>query len=250
MTQMVDEVSTSSRSPSFDDAWEAVAEVEGWLTCGQAQALFDGARNAPAGAIVEIGSHRARSTIMLARGAGAGRHIHAIDPFDNPRWGGGAESLRIFRDNIERAGVAHMIEPFRGVSAEALESWNGGPVGLLYIDGAHDLPSVLIDIDGWGPHVAPGGLVFIHDAFSSIGVTRAILKRHLANRRFRYVSSVRSLALFRREQMSVPQAVWNGVRIGARLSYFGRNLAVKVARRRGWQWPQAALRHVDAVDPY
>jgi predicted O-methyltransferase YrrM len=170
MTDVMEDVRTSS-SCSFDEAWGAVADVEGWLTRGQAQALFDGARNAPDGAIIEIGSHHGRSTIILARGAGSGTRIHAIDPFDNARWGGGEQSLRIFRDNIERAGVAHMIHPFRGISAEAVESWSGGPIALLYIDGAHDLASVLIDIDGWEPHVVSGGLVFIHDAFSSMGVT-------------------------------------------------------------------------------
>jgi predicted O-methyltransferase YrrM len=245
MTAVMDDTNIT-----FEQAWDAVSEVEGWLARGQAAALFNGARQMPEGAIVEIGSHRGRSTIILAKGARAGTAIHAIDPFDNPRWGGGDASLRIFEDNVARAGVQHMIQPFRGVSAEARENWNGGPIGLLYIDGAHDLPSVLIDIDGWEPLVVQRGFVFIHDAFSSVGVTKAIIRRHLACRSFKYIGSVRSLACFQRESLSLPLSIWNGVRVAAKLPYFGRNLAVKVARRRGWQWPQAALGHVDAVDPY
>jgi predicted O-methyltransferase YrrM len=250
MTMTTEEVKPATLPATFEDAWAGVADVEGWLTRGQAEALFNGARQAPRGAIVEIGSHHGRSTIMLAKGAMPGTRIYAIDPYMDTRWGGGEAALTTFKRNIADAGVDAMITSIRGLSHEARKNWDGGPIALLYIDGAHDLDSVLKDIDDWEPLVVEGGLVFIHDAFSSIGVTRAIMKRHATNRNFKYLGAVRSLAKFRRETLSLSGAALNGARLGGRLTYFGRNLAVKVARRRDWVWVQRALCHHDPVDPY
>ena len=56
-------------------------DVEGWLTEAQA-ARLDGCARAvpPGGRIVEIGSFRGRSTIVLARAAAAGVEVVAVDP--------------------------------------------------------------------------------------------------------------------------------------------------------------------------
>ena len=103
----------------------------------------------------------------------------AVDPFDDPRWGGGPELLEAFTNTLARFGLENDVQPFRGVSSEASARWHGASIGLLFVDGAHDRSSVLADIDGWFPFVAPGGLIFFHDAFSSIGVTRALTERLL-----------------------------------------------------------------------
>lgn len=235
----------------FDEVWRTVCGLEGWMSRGQAMELFNAARRIPAATnIVEIGSHRGRSTILLAKAAPEGTRVFAIDPFIDPRWGGGASSESIFRDNLARAGVADSVEVFRGTSEQALSRINVGRIGLCYIDGAHDLPSVLIDIDGWEPLVATGGAVCIHDGFSSVGVTKAILRRHLLNRRFRYTTSVRSLVVFTRKDLSMIESAASMGRMAARLPYFARNLLVKVSRRRGWTGIQRALGHTDACDPY
>ena len=58
---------------TFDEAWAAAADVDGWMTRGQAEALYDAAaRVRPGGRIVEIGSFRGRSTIILASAAAGG----------------------------------------------------------------------------------------------------------------------------------------------------------------------------------
>jgi predicted O-methyltransferase YrrM len=57
---------------------DAALALEGWLTEAQARRLFACATAArPAGAVVEIGSFRGRSTVVLALGAGS---VVAIDP--------------------------------------------------------------------------------------------------------------------------------------------------------------------------
>jgi predicted O-methyltransferase YrrM len=234
----------------FDEAWAAVDELEGWMSVGQARVLFDAARGLETGSIVEIGSHRGRSTILLALAAGAGVSIVAVDPFDDPRWGGGAESLDIFRENLQRAGVEDRVQIVRATSEEAARSWDGGDVSLVYIDGAHDRPSVLSDIDGWSSRLAEDGLLFVHDAFSSTGVTVAVLQRFLGRRGFSYLGAQRSLVMFRKSEPSAMTAAVSSARLLARLPYFARNLAVKVALRHGWHRVSRALGHKDEGAPY
>ncbi|MFT4616611.1 MAG: putative O-methyltransferase YrrM, partial [Halioglobus sp.] len=58
-----------------------VADVEGWMTPGQAATLYDSAVNCAAGGrIVEIGSFQGRSTIVLASAADPSVDVIAIDP--------------------------------------------------------------------------------------------------------------------------------------------------------------------------
>ena len=63
-------VSDAVSATTFDEAWAAVADVEGWMTRDQGEALDAAARRCPpAGTIVEIGSFQGRSTIVLALAA-------------------------------------------------------------------------------------------------------------------------------------------------------------------------------------
>ena len=65
----------------FESVRERLGGVEGWLTDAQAQRLFARAAGLRAPArIVEIGSFRGRSTIVLASAASEGVDVVAIDP--------------------------------------------------------------------------------------------------------------------------------------------------------------------------
>jgi predicted O-methyltransferase YrrM len=221
---------------SFAKAWAHADGVDGWLTQPQGRALFDAATKVPAGrAAIEVGSHRGKSTILLASGLTDGVTLTAIDPFDDPRWGGGPESLEIFKANLERAGVTDRVELHRGLSKEAASAWSGPPVALAWIDGAHDRDSVLLDIDGWDRHLVDGGTMLLHDAFSAIGTTRAVLRRLWWTRRYRYLGCERTLVAFRKEQRSPLGALTDAIRLSPRLAFFARMVAIKLARRRGHQ---------------
>jgi hypothetical protein len=39
------------------------------------------------------------------------------------------------------------------------------PLGLLFVDGGHAFDVALADYEGWSRHLAPGGLLAIHDVF-------------------------------------------------------------------------------------
>ncbi len=219
---------------TFDEAWSVAEGVEGWLTRAQGRALFDAAARVPVGrAVVEVGSHRGKSTILLAAGLREGVPLTAIDPFDDPRWGGGPESLGAFTENLERAGLADRVTLQRGVSGDAAAAWTGPLVGLAWIDGAHDRASVLVDIDGWDARLADGATMLLHDAFSAIGTTQAVLLRLWWSRRYRYVGCVRTLVEFRKEPRTILQAAGDAARLSPRLVFFARMVAIKLARRRG-----------------
>jgi hypothetical protein len=163
--------------------------------------------------------------------------VTAIDPFEDSRWGGGALGLPVFLGNLEAAGLQDRVRTMRTTSAAARAAWSGESIGLLYIDGAHDLGSALQDIDGWSGLVALGGRLAIHDAFSSVGVTAAIMSRFPNSARFRYLGSVRSLAIFERVDMTAGARIQNAFRLSARMPWFAKNLAVKVLHRLGAHRP-------------
>ena len=73
-----------------------------------------------------------------------------------------------------------------------------GEIDLLYVDGAHRYAPARDDIDSWGARVPPGGRMLVHDAFSSVGVTLAILRLLVFSREFAYAGRSGSLAEYRR----------------------------------------------------
>ena len=222
-------------STTFAEAWRLAETVDGWLLPEQGQALFEAAQKVqPGTAAVEIGSHRGKSAVIIAKGLPEGVSLTAVDPFDDPRWGGGPESLTAFQANIERAGVTDRVELFRGLSQEASASWSGAPVGFLWVDGAHDLESTLTDFDGWKPHMAAHSFIYVHDAFSAVGTTRAILRRFWFSKNVRYVGAARTLAKFEVGDFSVAQRLVAGIKLTRRLFFFARMVAIKISRRRGW----------------
>jgi predicted O-methyltransferase YrrM len=230
-------VTSPTPAAAFEDALAKVADVEGWMTRDQAQTLWDGASALePPATIVEIGSFRGRSAIVLASAAADGVEVVAIDPhagndagpqeIERPAEAGQADH-EIFVGNLEQAGVRDRIRYVRAFSQEALDQVEG-EVEMLYIDGAHRYAPARDDIRRWGDRVADGGLMLIHDSFSSIGVTFAILSSLLLSPRFRYVGRAQSMAKYRRVQPGEGGRVGNAGRQLAELPWFLRNVLIKV----------------------
>jgi len=153
----------------------------------EAICLYSLAKKASEGAIVEIGSNRGRSTVYLAKGceiAGTVNRVYAIDPhFD------GTEL--IFRENMQKAGVSHIVVPMVMKSEEAAKQWHQ-PVSLLFIDGAHDYENVRKDFVLWEPSVITGGMVCFHDKFDE-GPAKVIRNHVLLSNRFSQVGVVQGL---------------------------------------------------------
>lgn len=215
-----------------------LAAIEGWLTDGQAELLAAAAAACPPeGTIVEIGSFRGRSTVVLASAAPDGAAVIAIDPHAGNDRGpqeldgysaAAAADRTAFERNLATAGVRHRVRHVSEFSARAHGAVSG-TVDVLFVDGAHRYRAARADIRDWGARVADGGTLLIHDSFSSIGVTLAILSELLATGRFRYVGRSRSLAEYRADLPHGPVArLANAGRQLAQLGWFARNVVLKV----------------------
>lgn len=223
---------------TFEETMSAVAGVEGWMTEGQARRLAAAASQVAAGGrIVEIGSFRGRSTIVLASSTSDGVEVVAIDPHAGNDRGPqeiegyaaeAADDHAVFLANVESAGVAERVRHVRAFSDAAHDQVND-PIDVLYIDGAHRYAPARADIRDWGARVTDGGTMLIHDAFSSVGVTLAILRQLSAGGRFRYVGRSRSLVEYRADLSGgLWSRVLNGAHQVAQLPWFALNVTIKV----------------------
>lgn len=227
---------STSPATTFDEVQVAVADVEGWMTPGQARRLWTCARTVrPGRTIVEIGSFRGRSMVVLASAAEAGVELVAIDPHAGNDRGPhefegfedeASEDHDVFNANLEAAGVREKVRHVRKFSHEALADVPG-EIDLLYIDGAHRFKPALDDIQRWSAKVRPGGDLLIHDSFSSVGVTGAIGVSLLANPGWRYLGRSDSMTHYRREPLTSKERVRNVGRQLASLPYFAKNLVIK-----------------------
>ena len=224
--------------PDLDAALAAIDGVEGWLSEDQARRLWAAAREVSApGQIVEIGSFRGRSTIVLSRAAADGVQIVAIDPHGggdrgpqeiSPDAERGQADTVAFRTNLERAGVNGKVRHVRRMS-DAAHGDVDGPIDMLYVDGAHRYAPARDDIAAWGARVPVGGTLLVHDAYNAIGVMLAQLRLLFFSGDWRYVGRSRSLAQYRREPLSPGKRVANALRQAVHLPYFVRNGLIKVA---------------------
>ena len=229
----------TARPPrSFDEVLRSVDGVDGWMSPDQAETLYDAAGRCSAGdQIVEIGSFRGRSTIVLASAAPAGVQVVAIDPHAGNDRGpqeidGFAEEAatdhEIFNANLAAAGVSDRIRHVRAMSDDAHDDVVGA-ITVLYIDGAHRYAPARQDIAEWGARVEPGGTLLIHDSFSSIGVTAAIARELMFGRRFRYAGRARSMTIYHADlDGGLRGRVINALRQIAQLPWFAKNVGLKV----------------------
>ena len=249
-----------SRRDEFPAAWAAVADVEGWLTEAQARRLWDAAVTLPPGSqVVEIGSYRGRSAIVLAKAVGEGVRVAAIDPHagndrgpleihGRPEEGEGDHE--VFVRNLARTGVDGIVRHVR-LPSTAAHGAVEGEVQLLYIDGAHRFAPALDDIRTWGDRVAPGGTMLIHDSFNAVGVTGAQLRALVLGRHFRYAGRSGSMSEYRREDLGPAARAANAARQALQLGYFAQSVAIKLALVAKQGWLARLLGHRSGTDwPY
>jgi Methyltransferase domain len=227
-----------------------VRDLPGWLTDAQARRLWNAAARVPGrGQIVEIGSFRGRSTIVLATAAHNGVAVTAIDPhlggdrgpqeFDDAPALGDADHAA-FIANLAAAGVRDRVRHVRARSAQALEQVRGNPT-VLYVDGAHRIRPASSDLRRWGARVPVGGTLLVHDSFSSVGVTVALLREVIGRHGWRYQGRDGSLAEYRRgPELSDAERRSELARGLAQLPWFARNLGLKaliLSGLRSGAWP-------------
>ena len=156
--------------------------VRGFLPDHEGQQLYEWAHQAaPIGPLFEIGSYCGKSTIWLGQAAKA--HDAVVFALDHHRGSeehqpgeshhdealvntaGQFDSFGEFRRNIAAADLEDTVIPIVASSEIVGPHWQGGGLGMVFIDGGHSLDAALTDYRAWAPHLLPGGILAIHDVF-------------------------------------------------------------------------------------
>lgn len=186
----------------IEKAWQLTQLTPGFLGENEARFLGMLAACVPAGGtIVEIGSFKGKSTVMLASVAahyGLGP-VLAIDPHTapsrtDPGIAPGSSTFEEFRASVKAAGLTEHVEIHRAYSRDAAKEWNR-PIRLLWIDGDHTFRGAKEDFDLFTPHLVKGGVVALHDALSAFeGPIRVFVEEILRSDRFGAAGVVQSTA--------------------------------------------------------
>lgn len=249
--------------PDRDRLLAEVAEVEGWMSPAQGRRLWDAAAAVRRwGTIVEIGSYRGKSAVVLASAADPTVRVIAVDPHAGndrgPRQihgaaGEGQADHEAFLANLARFDVGDRVEHVRRFSsaawAEVLDD-ESGPIDVLYIDGAHRFGPARDDLVRWGAAIRPGGTMLVHDAYSSVGVTLALMTTTVLGARFRYGGRDGSLTRYRRRDLTLAERPGNALRQLLPLGWFARNLVVKALLVVHLGRPARLLGHDGETWPY
>lgn len=186
----------------IDAAWEKTQRVPGFLLENEAKFLGLLAACTPApGLIVEIGSFKGRSTVMLASVAaqyGLGPVV-AIDPHNfnlsvATATASPASSYDEFVESLRVADVSQQVEFHHALSKDVSASWSR-PIRLLWIDGDHSYAGAKADFDGFMPHLNPNGIVALHDSLNLFpGPIRIFVEEVLHSAKFGPAGFVHSIA--------------------------------------------------------
>jgi predicted O-methyltransferase YrrM len=170
------------------------------------------------GPLLEIGSYCGRSAIYLGAAAReTGRVLYSIDHhrgseehqpgegYHDPRLvdpeTGRVDTLPAFRRAVEQADLEDVVVGIVARSELVVRDWQT-PLGLVFIDGSHSQEAADRDYDGWVPHLAPDGILAIHDVFEDPDEggrpPYEIYQRALATAMFVEVSSTGSLRVLKR----------------------------------------------------
>jgi len=146
------------------------------------------------GTVLEIGSYKGKSTVLLARAARLGGRpgVVAVDPLTPDAVAAtaavtGADTAAVraqFYANVERAGVSADVEFHEMRSTELARSWKRA-IRLLWIDGDHSYAGARSDLSCFAPYLTDGAIVALHDVLSPFeGPVRVFADDVLGSSRF------------------------------------------------------------------
>ncbi len=114
---------------------------------------------------------------------------------------GRMDTLPVFRRTIEDAGLEDVVVAVIGRSTTVSAHWRT-PLSLLFIDGGHAEVHAQNDYTGWAHHLAPQGLLVIHDVFADPAdggqAPYHVSQRALASGCFEEVEALGSMRVLRR----------------------------------------------------
>ena len=208
---------------AVDAALEVADRTKGFMPDDEAAALRAAAASAPAGLWLEIGTYCGKSTVHLgavAREIGA--HLVTVDHHrgseeNQPGWEwhdaslvdphtGVLETLPSLRHALFDAGLDDVVSVLVAKTAQVARWWST-PVSFLFLDGNHTEEMAQHDFGAFAPHVAPGGIMAVHDVFPNPADGGQppwhVVQRALADGAFTEVSTQGSLRVLRRTDRPV-----------------------------------------------
>ena len=228
---------------TLPDLLDTIDGVDGWLSSDQAERLYEAATATRRGdQIVEIGSFRGRSTIVLAGAAPDGVAIVAIDPHAGNDRGPqeitgfaveAASDHEVFTANLAARGSPTECIMFVSSAIERMPT-SRDPSPCCTSTARTAMRPALSDIRSWGARVEPGGTMLIHDSFSSVGVTLAIVSGADVRPAIPLCRPVAFAERVPRRPRPPATASVNAVRQIAQLPWFIKNLGLKVLLSLGW----------------
>lgn len=198
----------------------AFSAAKGFMPVDEGLALYAAAEEAGALRLplLEVGTYCGRSTLLLAAAARAAGTVavtvdhHRGSEEQQPGWEyhdpslvdpavGRMDTLPTFRRTLHASGLEEHVIAVVGRSPQVAAVW-GGRLGLVFIDGGHTDEHAGGDYAGWVPHLAPQGLLVIHDVFPDPAdggqAPYRIYRRALESGAFAEVSATGSLRVLRR----------------------------------------------------
>ncbi|WP_344561743.1 class I SAM-dependent methyltransferase [Streptomyces axinellae] len=217
MSQATSQAAAARPEPRTLAAFEA---AKGFMPLDEGLALYAAAAEAARLGLplLEVGTYCGRSTLLLADAArAAGVPALTVDHHrgseeQQPGWEyhdpevvdpvvGRMDTLPAFRRTLHGAGLEEHVVALVGRSPQVAAVW-GSPLGLVFIDGGHTEEHARADYEGWTPHLAPGGLLAIHDVFPDPAdggqAPHHIHQRALASGAYAPESATASLRVLRR----------------------------------------------------
>jgi len=207
-----------------DHLRRAARQAIGFMPESEGIALHEaGLRAALLGPLLEIGSYCGQSAIYLGAAARAcGTVLFSVDhhrgseeqqpgqEYFDPRLlgtDGRIDTLPAFRRTLAATGLESVVIPVVGDSATIATHW-GTALGLVFIDGGHSEEAAQADYAGWSPFLRAGGLLVIHDVFSSPSqggqAPFHVFRRALASGQFQESAAVGSLRVLEKAGRPAP----------------------------------------------
>ena len=155
-------------APSGGEICRLHNALEGLLAIQETRFLYRLAKDART--VVEIGSFRGKSCVLMLEGAKAHGNtdvrITCIDPHEPTHFGAFKdEDHDAFEATIGAHGFTGRVNHLRMYSHDAIAGWDGTPIDVLWVDGDHSYEGAKTDFVDWAPFVRPGGVIAAHDAY-------------------------------------------------------------------------------------